>query len=200
MRKPREPDENTGLKHTAARGSRARAPPPRPRARPAPAGIGRRKPEPLQERVRLGLVVRAVDRVGRRDEHRRSLEGSSAPASPSRSNDDCGRIASAPSRSATRGPRPANCGSEPAGTRWNASQRCRPTDRSLMSVPTSRTSRSPFSRSPRRSAAVPGAPEAVTTTVIGSREVDPVARSCSSRAARSASRNDSHRLAHRRPS
>ena len=36
-----------------------------------------------------------------------------------------------------------------------------------MSVPTRRTSRSPFSRRPRRSAAVPGAPEAVTTTVIG---------------------------------
>jgi hypothetical protein len=36
-----------------------------------------------------------------------------------------------------------------------------------MSVPTRRTARSPFSRSARRSAAVPGAPAAVTTTVIG---------------------------------
>ena len=35
-----------------------------------------------------------------------------------------------------------------------------------MSVPTSRTSRSPFSRRARSSAAVPGAPEAVTTTVV----------------------------------
>ena len=38
-----------------------------------------------------------------------------------------------------------------------------------MSVPTSRTSRSPFSRSARRSAAVPGAPEAETSTVTGRR-------------------------------
>src|SRR4051794_36786899 len=36
-----------------------------------------------------------------------------------------------------------------------------------MSVPTRRTSRSPFWRRPRRSAAVPGAPEAVTTTGMG---------------------------------
>src|SRR5438132_9418526 len=35
-----------------------------------------------------------------------------------------------------------------------------------MSVPTIRTPRSPFSRSARRSAAVPGAPEAVTRTVM----------------------------------
>src|SRR5438270_2458485 len=34
-----------------------------------------------------------------------------------------------------------------------------------MSVPTSRTGRSPFMRSARKSAAVPGAPEAVTNTV-----------------------------------
>ena len=38
-----------------------------------------------------------------------------------------------------------------------------------MSVPTSRTSRSPFSRSARSSAAVPGAPEAETSTVTGRR-------------------------------
>jgi hypothetical protein len=36
-----------------------------------------------------------------------------------------------------------------------------------MSVPTSRTSRSPFRRSAFNSAAVPGAPDAVTMTVIG---------------------------------
>src|SRR6266571_6001775 len=35
-----------------------------------------------------------------------------------------------------------------------------------MSVPTTRTPRSPFIRSARRSAAVPGAPEAVTRTVM----------------------------------
>src|SRR5437762_2719707 len=35
-----------------------------------------------------------------------------------------------------------------------------------MSVPTIRTPRSPFNRSARRSAAVPGAPEAVTRTVM----------------------------------
>src|SRR5919198_6616780 len=35
-----------------------------------------------------------------------------------------------------------------------------------MSVPTRRTGRSPFMRSARRSAAVPGAPDAVTSTVI----------------------------------
>src|SRR5207244_9849847 len=35
-----------------------------------------------------------------------------------------------------------------------------------MSVPTMRTPRSPFSRSARRSAAVPGAPAAVTRTVM----------------------------------
>jgi len=35
-----------------------------------------------------------------------------------------------------------------------------------MSVPTMRTPRSPFMRSARRSAAVPGAPDAVTRTVM----------------------------------
>jgi hypothetical protein len=92
---------------------------------------------------------------------------STCSASPSRSNDDCGRIASTRSRSATASIASGNSGAEPAGTGWNASQRWRPTERSLMSVPTSRTSRSPFSRSARRSAAVPGAPDAVTMTVIG---------------------------------
>src|SRR5205814_5931218 len=35
-----------------------------------------------------------------------------------------------------------------------------------MSIPTMRTPRSPFARSARRSAAVPGAPDAVTRTVM----------------------------------
>src|SRR5206468_7947210 len=77
-------------------------------------------------------------------------------------------------------------GSGPEGTMGNASQSGRPTGRSLMSVPTSRTSRSPLRRNAFSSAAVPGAPDAVTMTVIGftggtyrrsgrgSREVDAV--------------------------
>ena len=54
-----------------------------------------------------------------------------------------------------------------------------------MSVPTSRTSRSPFSRRPRSSAAVPGAPEAVTTTVIGFRATGLAVRRDVSRTRRS---------------
>ena len=45
----------------------------------------------------------------------------------------------------------------------------RPTERSAMSVPTTRTSRSPFSRSAWTSAAVPGAPAAETRIVVTSR-------------------------------
>ena len=61
----------------------------------------------------------------------------------------------------------ANIGLEPGGTCWNESQSNRPIARSLMSQPTRVTSRSPFSRSARRSAAVPGAPQAVTRTRSG---------------------------------
>ena len=111
--------------------------------------VRRRQPEPVQERVRLGLVVRAADRVRRRDEHRRCRRtGSIAPASPSRSNDDCGRTASAPSRSAIVAHRRGEAGVDDRPARGGTRRRGagRPTAR-YMSVPTSRTSRSPFSRS-----------------------------------------------------
>ena len=68
-------------------------------------------------------------------------------ARPWRSNDDCGSTQSTPSRSTTARIASGKPGSDPGGTRWNASHRCRPTARSDMSVPTSRTSRSPFERS-----------------------------------------------------
>ena len=74
----------------------------------------RRQPEPVQERVRLGLVVRAEDRVGLRHEHGHR-EASRCSARPSRSNDDCGRTQSAPSRSTTARIASAKPGSEPAG-------------------------------------------------------------------------------------
>src|SRR5262249_48727071 len=57
--------------------------------------------------------------------------------------------------------------SDDAGTRWKESHTWRPIERSLMSTPTTRTSRSPFSRSARTRAAVPGDPDAVSRTVTG---------------------------------
>ena len=104
-------------------------------------------PEPVQQRVRLRLVVRAVDRVGAR--RRAPAPGSRRGARRGprgRTTTAAGRRRR-PRARRSRGSRPAKPGSEPAGTRWKASQRCRPIERSDMSVPTRRTSRSPFSRS-----------------------------------------------------
>ena len=70
MRKPREPDEKTGLKQTGrvgvaelARGGLDLG------GAVHAAEVRRRDAEPVQERVGLRLVVRAADRVRRRDEH-----------------------------------------------------------------------------------------------------------------------------------
>ena len=55
---------------------------------------------------------------------------------------------------------------EPAGTTWNVSQRKRPAERSLMSVPITCTSRSPFSRRAAIRRAAPGAPLAVSRILV----------------------------------
>ena len=71
MRKPREPDENTGLKQTGAVRVAELAGRGLDLARAVDAAELRRPhADPVQELVRLGLVVRASDRVGARDEHR----------------------------------------------------------------------------------------------------------------------------------
>ena len=106
-----------------------------------------------------------------------------ASARPSRSNDDCGRTASTCSRAADLEHRVGEAGIG-AGRNEVEGVAEVPADRAArdMSVPTSRTGRSPFSRSARRSAAVPGAPQAETRTVsvLHDRSILSAA-SCSSR-------------------
>src|SRR5664280_1159129 len=89
-------------------------------------------------------------------------------ARPSSVCDDWGRTTSTPSRRQISSMAPAKPGSLPAGTVANTSHRWRPIACAFMSTPTRRTSRSPFSRSERSSATVPGQPTAVMRMVSGS--------------------------------
>ena len=159
MRKPREPGREDRLHadvlvrvaELARRGRDrlAAADPPPGRARHA---------DPVEQRVRLGLVVRAADRLGRGDEHRDTVEARRcASARPSRSNDDCGSTASTPSRSADLEHRVGEAGSD-AGRHEVERVAEVPPDRALGHVGADERAprRSPFSRSARRSAAVPG--------------------------------------------
>ena len=124
-------------------GSRARRRRPRPRRRRARAA---RRGRARRSRPASRSSRPCRSRAGRPPARRRArprLRRRNAPwrlARPGRSNDDCGRTAAAPSRRATSRTASAKPGSEPRGTTWNASQRCRPMRRSDMSVPTSRTS------------------------------------------------------------
>ena len=102
MRKPREPDENTGLKQTGTLGVAELARRRLDLRRAVHAPERRRgQPEPMEQRVRLGLVVRAEDRVGLRDEHRHrevvAMRGEALEVERRLRQD-----ASAPSRSTTR--------------------------------------------------------------------------------------------------
>ena len=120
--------------------------------------------------VALGLVVREPHRLGAADEELEARVGEllargGEPGQVVGGLGEDGVHALALRESSTAS---ANAGSAPGGTVSNASHRKRPAANSLMSQPTSRTSRSPFARSPRRRAAVPGAPDAVTRTVNGS--------------------------------
>ena len=165
------------------RGSRARARrlrPPRRRARAARPALARRSGRAAR-RSRPCRSSGGSSPATRRARRRRRSARGQRPVRAGRRTTAAARRRRPRARQTSR-TASAKPGSEPAGTRWNASQRWRPTARSDMSVPTSRTSRSPFSRSPRSSAAVPGAPQAETTTVIGFT----TGRFCPLRAARGA--------------
>ena len=160
-------------------GSRARGRPQRPPRRPKPVarqGRGRRcgraahRSRPCRS---SGGSPPARRRARRRPRSvpssRRDRAGRTTTAAALRPRPPTGRPPA--SRRRSRGP-------TRAGTRWNASARWRPIASSPMSVPTIRTSRSPFSRSARIRAAVPGAPQAETRTVIGFRATARAPRGC----------------------
>ena len=70
MRNPRDPDEKTGLKHTGALGVAELERRSFDLARAVHATKRRcRNSEPVQEVVRLCLVVGTANRVGARDQH-----------------------------------------------------------------------------------------------------------------------------------
>ncbi len=173
MRKPREPDEKTGLKHTGRSGIAELA---RPRPRPRRAPVTRRNAGAGHaELVRGARSISALSferRIvsGRGDEHRDVAEAVAVRGEPLEVERRLRQHGVHALALADREDRVGEAGVGAGRTRWNASQSCRPIERSDMSVPTSRTRRSPFSRSPRRSAAVPGAPEAETRTVRSSHE------------------------------
>ena len=168
MRKPREPEEMSGLKATSSSGY----PSSRAAVSTAAAPEARRQAGPRTPIASSSAYVSALSF------ERRTVSGpaTSTAVSPNRclssasgssSKDDCGRTASTRSSPQISTSASVKSGSLPGGTRWKASQKWRPIASSDMSVPTRRTSRSPFSRSARINAGQPGTPDAVRRIVSG---------------------------------
>ena len=198
MRKPRDPDENTGLKQTGRSGIAELARRGLDLARTGDAAeLDGGDADPLQQRVRLRLVVRAVHRVRRRDEHR---DGEAVAHLGERLQVERRlrqrRRRRSPARRA-RGSRRRSPGRSPAarrGTRRRGSGRSR--SRSCR-CRRCRTQRSPFSRSARSRRALPGAPEALTRTVV-MRGRSGRSASCASQLVVLRVEHRVHRLPHRR--
>ena len=132
-------------------------------------GPGRRAhPDLVEQLVALALVVGALDGLRSADEHGRALRLEERSLVSARPEDLVRRLREDAVDALARadlehGGAELGVGArrEPCGRR-----RVEPPDRArFMSQPTSRTSRSPFALSARRSAAAPGAPAAVTRTV-----------------------------------